>query len=163
MNKVVGICLHLEWGISLFVCVYVCTHLVHTFTHLSKATYRAFRIYIFLYVFSLGNEPTTFCTANTMLYHWATGTHSGVRCRCSIKSLIILPDIIWVSDGDELSTTVKLHVPRRDDPTLLRTHRPIDYWSLYAHTCTEIIQHPLLRTHTHTHNLKKGSGFPSSS
>ncbi len=23
---------------------------------------------------SLGIEPTTFCTANTMLYHWATGT-----------------------------------------------------------------------------------------
>ncbi len=27
------------------------------------------------YVCSLGIEPTTFCTANTMLYHWATGTH----------------------------------------------------------------------------------------
>ncbi len=25
---------------------------------------------------SLGIEPTTFCAANTMLYHWATGTHS---------------------------------------------------------------------------------------
>ncbi len=24
---------------------------------------------------SLGIEPTTFCAANTMLYHWATGTH----------------------------------------------------------------------------------------
>ncbi len=26
------------------------------------------------YVCSLGIEPTTFCAANTMLYHWATGT-----------------------------------------------------------------------------------------
>ncbi len=45
-------------------------------TLLSKATYSAFRLYIFFqYVRSLGIEPTTFCTANTMLYHWATGTH----------------------------------------------------------------------------------------
>ncbi len=26
------------------------------------------------YMCSLGIEPTTFCTANAMLYHWATGT-----------------------------------------------------------------------------------------
>ncbi len=32
-------------------------------------------IYFFLpYVCSLGIEPTTFCAANTMLYHWATWT-----------------------------------------------------------------------------------------
>ncbi len=32
---------------------------------LSKATYSAFRLYIFCqYVFSLGIEPTTFCAAN---------------------------------------------------------------------------------------------------
>ncbi len=42
---------------------------------LSKATYSAFRLYIFCqYVCSLGIEPTTFCAANAMLYHWATGT-----------------------------------------------------------------------------------------
>ncbi len=29
----------------------------------------------FQYECSLGIEPTTFCTANTMLYHWATGTY----------------------------------------------------------------------------------------
>ncbi len=27
-------------------------------------------------VCSLGIEPTTFCAANAMLYHWATGTHN---------------------------------------------------------------------------------------
>ncbi len=33
------------------------------------------QIYIFYqYVCSLGIEPTTFCAANTMLYHWATET-----------------------------------------------------------------------------------------
>ncbi len=42
---------------------------------LSKATYSAFRLYMFYhYVCSLGIEPTTFCAANAMLYHWATGT-----------------------------------------------------------------------------------------
>ncbi len=42
-----------------------------------KVTYSAFRIYIcchHLFVCSLGIEPMTFCAANTMLYHWATGT-----------------------------------------------------------------------------------------
>ncbi len=36
----------------------------------------AFRLYIFFnqYVRSLGIEPTTFCAANAMLYHWATET-----------------------------------------------------------------------------------------
>ncbi len=33
--------------------------------------------FFFQYVCSLGIEPTTFCTANTMLYHWATGTTPG--------------------------------------------------------------------------------------
>ncbi len=28
-----------------------------------------------LYVCFLGIEPTTFCAANAMLYHWATGTY----------------------------------------------------------------------------------------
>ncbi len=38
-------------------------------------TYSAFRLYIFYqYVCSLRTEPTTFCAANAMLYHWATGT-----------------------------------------------------------------------------------------
>ncbi len=42
---------------------------------LSKATCSAFRLHIvfYQYVCSLGIEPTTFYTANAMLYHWATG------------------------------------------------------------------------------------------
>ncbi len=36
----------------------------------------AFRLYIFnQYLCSLGIEPTTFCAANVMLYHWATQEH----------------------------------------------------------------------------------------
>ncbi len=50
-------------------------HLCIKQTLLSKSTNSAFRLYIFYhYVCSQGNEPTTFCTANTMLYHWATET-----------------------------------------------------------------------------------------
>ncbi len=30
-------------------------------------------IHLFQYVCSLGIEPTSFCAANAMLYHWATG------------------------------------------------------------------------------------------
>ncbi len=38
---------------------------------LYKATYSAFRLYIFCqYVCSLRIEPTTFCAANAMLYHF---------------------------------------------------------------------------------------------
>ncbi len=40
-----------------------------------QETYSAFSLYICLYVSSLGIEHTTFCAANEMLYHWATGKH----------------------------------------------------------------------------------------
>ncbi len=56
-------------------------HLTDAFT---KVTYRSVRLYIlfyfFQYVCSLGIEPTTFCAANAMLYHWATGTVSRSIC-----------------------------------------------------------------------------------
>ncbi len=45
-------------------------------TLLSKATYKCIQaIHLCQYVHSLGIEPTTFCAANPMLYHWSTGTH----------------------------------------------------------------------------------------
>ncbi len=48
---------------------------MHLADALSKATYSAFRLYIYSqYVCSLGIKPTTFSAANTTLYHWATGT-----------------------------------------------------------------------------------------
>ncbi len=31
--------------------------------------------FFYQYVCSLGIEPTAFCAANAMLYHWATGAH----------------------------------------------------------------------------------------
>ncbi len=32
--------------------------------------------HLFQYMCSLGIEPTTFCAANAMLYHWATQEHT---------------------------------------------------------------------------------------
>ncbi len=50
---------------------------VFTFTHLADAfiqnNLQCIQVILFFhqYVCSLGIEPTTFCTANAMLYHWA--------------------------------------------------------------------------------------------
>ncbi len=64
----------------------------------SKATYSAFRLYIFYqYVCSLGIEPMTFCTANAMLYHWATGTVVlSMRLDTFFFSLLLLKFLINV-------------------------------------------------------------------
>ncbi len=44
--------------------------------YLKRLTVYSGYTFFFQYVCSLGIEPTTFCAANTMLYHWATGTTS---------------------------------------------------------------------------------------
>ncbi len=45
-----------------------------TFTCM-QSELQCIRLYIYCqYVCSLGTEPRTFCAANAMLYHWATGT-----------------------------------------------------------------------------------------
>ncbi len=46
-------------------------------TLLSKATYNCSQVIHFhQYVCSLGIEPTIFCAADAMLYHWATQEHT---------------------------------------------------------------------------------------
>ncbi len=42
-------------------------------TLLSKATYNYIQV---IHFHSLGIEPTTFCTADAMLYYWATQEHN---------------------------------------------------------------------------------------
>ncbi len=55
-------------------------HITFTFMHLADAFIQSDLQYIqaihffYQYVCSLGIEPMTFCAANAMLYHWATGT-----------------------------------------------------------------------------------------
>ncbi len=48
-------------------------HLADAFIQSDLQCIQATRFF-YQYVCSLGIEPTTFCTANAMLYHWATGT-----------------------------------------------------------------------------------------
>ncbi len=63
---------------------------------LSKVTYSAFRLYIFnQYMCSLGIEPTTFCAADAMLYHWATGTHY-VCIKVKLDVLCLVPQSVFV-------------------------------------------------------------------
>ncbi len=71
---------------DLFRLIYLCKYLLKTLhlcilqTLLSKATYR-FRLYMFFFlsvcVFP-GNRTHDLCTANAMLYHWATGTQENL-------------------------------------------------------------------------------------
>ncbi len=50
-------------------------HLSEIFIQSDLQYIQTIQLYIFCqYVCSLGIEPTTFCAANAMLYHWATGT-----------------------------------------------------------------------------------------
>ncbi len=49
---------------------------LHLSDALSKATYSAFRLCMFCQCVFPGNWTYNLCTANTMLYHWATGSWS---------------------------------------------------------------------------------------
>ncbi len=69
-------------------CEFFCTYSI-TFMHLADAfiqsdfhCIQAIHFFFNQYVCSLGIEPTTFCAANAMLYHWATGTYGDGLKRC---------------------------------------------------------------------------------
>ncbi len=46
----------------------------------------------FVSMCSLGIEPTTFCAANAMLYHWATGTHT-FTYTCIVAGFPLMMDL----------------------------------------------------------------------
>ncbi len=56
-----------------FVSGFTCMHLADAFIQSDLLYIQAIRFF-FVCVCSLGIEPTTFCAANAMLYHWATET-----------------------------------------------------------------------------------------
>ncbi len=59
-------------------------------TLLSKASYSAFRLYIFLSVHVFpGNQTHNLCAADAMLYHWATGTWYTIN-NSAVFNIIIL-------------------------------------------------------------------------
>ncbi len=47
------------------------------------------------YVRSLGIEPTTFCAANTMIYHWAIGTEITLDVAIHLDMNVFIQD--WIS------------------------------------------------------------------
>ncbi len=55
----------------LYIYIYI---YIYTFTLMHLADYIQAIHFFYQYVCSLGIEPMTFCAANAMLYHWATGT-----------------------------------------------------------------------------------------
>ncbi len=57
--------------------VFLCQIYIYAFSrrfYPKRLTLHSGYTFFCLYVCSLGIEPTTFCAANAMLYHWATGT-----------------------------------------------------------------------------------------
>ncbi len=60
-------------------------HLVDTFIQSDLQCIQV--IHFWQYVCSLGIEPSNFCAANAMLYHWATGTGS---CPSSCNIVAVL-------------------------------------------------------------------------
>ncbi len=58
------------------VCDYTFTRLADTFIQSDLQYIQA--IHFFVSMCSLGIEPTTFCAADAMLYHWATQEHKQI-------------------------------------------------------------------------------------
>lgn len=108
MNKVVGFCLHLEWGISLFMCVCVCEH--------APGTYRC--------QMPLQHKILDDIAWYHLSIWWRWAQHNcEITCTNAGRS-----DLVEDTQTDRLLITVCTHM----------------------HKHTEIIQHPWLRTHTHT-------------
>ncbi len=96
---------------------------------------------------SLGIEPTTFCAADAMLYHWATQEHHSELPQIT-RLLIVLYILIVI-----ISTRLKLfdtHTqPHTHHHTTPHTTKPTQTHNTHTqHTHTP---HTHNHTHTHTH------------
>ncbi len=77
-------------GHLISVVIEACDIFTFTFMHLADAFIQSdlqciqdiLFFFFYQYVCSLGIEPTTFCAANAMLYHWATETHIWHQIQC---------------------------------------------------------------------------------
>ncbi len=77
-----------EWGAIIILHLYL--HLCILADDFIQSDF--IQVIIFLcYMCSLGIEPTTFCAANAMLYHWATGTIGAILSRLFDGSIISRP------------------------------------------------------------------------
>ncbi len=104
-----------------------CLSVFITFMHLETLTWLTitFRLYIFnQYVCSLGIEPTTFCAADAMLYHWATGTsyhinakrnvYFGRKLRIHVMRRVWCPASRFIAPISSLSRALAPHVQWAD-------------------------------------------------
>ncbi len=68
--------LNKRWNVHLWLILRIITfmHLADTFIQSDLQCIQAIQFFFCQYVCSLGIEPTTFCDANAMLYHWIPGT-----------------------------------------------------------------------------------------
>ncbi len=73
----------------------------YTSMHLSKTTYSAIHLF-FVDMCSLGIEPTTFCAANAMLYHWVTGT--------LLLNMVMMNGVKWPFMKTHLTVSCSRHV-----------------------------------------------------
>ncbi len=110
---------------------------------LSKATYSAFRLYIFCqYVCSLGIEPTTFCAADAMLYHWATGT--------MLSWFIIKPVIVTALPAIQVAHWLLENIYKFHFYSIV-PWKYILNWLSKCEGCTHVCEILYTYTHTHTH------------
>ncbi len=76
-------------------------HLADAFIQSNLQCIQATQFFFCQYVCSLGIEPTTFSTANVILYHWATGTLNEQYFNMIMKTVLQLPikvtEVEWLS------------------------------------------------------------------
>ncbi len=78
-------------------------------------------------MYSLGIEPSTFCAANAMLYHWATGTH------CSSVLIDHRVGFMWLQDwhrvlGVSLNLNALYFIKGAADPVARARHERTSSW-----------------------------------
>ncbi len=78
-------------------------------------------------MYSLGIEPSTFCAANAMLYHWATGMH------CSSVLIDHRVGFMWLQDwhrvlGVSLDLNALYFIKGAADPVARARHERTSSW-----------------------------------
>ncbi len=88
-RKVLGILslwLNYILGDNIAIIAYLHLHYMHLADAFIQSDLQCIMVIHFCqYMCSLGIEPTTFCAANAMLYHWATGTFMAYMLGCDFS------------------------------------------------------------------------------
>ncbi len=90
----------------------------------------AFRLYIFISMCSLGIEPTTFCAADAMLYHWATQEHIYIQNSELISHDSMFMEL-WDKTANTFCLTIFLIPCQKQASVLTWTAHTSCHWSLH--------------------------------